>query len=139
MENLMSIQDRADVADLLARLALTLDERRFDDLRALYAPDAHVTSPRGELRGIDEIVDVVGGSSPAGVRTQHVNATIVIDVDGDRADVRSQQLVYYFHDGAAPHRTSSIDARYVAERRPQGWRLVRGRIAPLWQNPTPTD
>jgi len=134
----MSTQDRSDVIDLLARLALALDDRRYEDLRTIYAEDARTSSPRGEMAGIDEIVALVTRVGSAEERTQHVNGTTVVDVDGDRAEVHSHQLVHYFRDGAAPHRTTGIHFRYTAERRAEGWRLTRGQITPLWQNPAPS-
>lgn len=133
----MTTHDRAEIADLLARLVLALDDRRFDDLRSIYAADAHTSSPRGELHGIDEILALVRRNASGEELTQHVNGSTVIDVEGDRAEVRSHQLVHYFRAGAAPHRTTGIHFRYTAERRPEGWRLSRGLITPLWQNPTP--
>ncbi|TYB39745.1 nuclear transport factor 2 family protein [Micromonospora sp. AP08] len=125
--------DRIEVAELVARLAWALDERRFDDLRSVYAPDAETHSPRGTLRGIEDIVDVVRRTSPEEVLTQHFNTDVVVDLDGDRAEVGAHQLVYFFHEGEVPHRMAGLRTRYTAVRTPTGWRLAQAQISPLWQ------
>ncbi|MEW2378079.1 nuclear transport factor 2 family protein [Micromonospora sp. NPDC047812] len=128
------VTDRAEIAELVARLARALDERRFEDLRAVYTPDAETSSPRGALCGIDEIVDVVRRTSPEEELTQHFNTDVVVDLDGDHAEVGTHQLVYFFHRGEAPHRTAGVQAHYTAARTPTGWRFARARISPLWQH-----
>lgn len=128
------LTDRAEIAELVARLAHALDERRFDDLRAVYAPDAETDSPRGALRGVDQIIDVLRRTSPEEELTQHLTTNVLVDLDGDRAAVDSRQLVYFFRRGAAPHRSAGVQARYTAVRTPAGWRLARARISPLWQH-----
>lgn len=125
--------DRAAIAELIARLTRALDERRFDDLNAIYTPNAETSSPRGTLRGTNEIIDVLRRTSPADELTQHLNTDVLVNLDGDRAEVHTQQLVYFYRRGAAPHRTAGVQARYTATRTPVGWRLARARISPLWQ------
>ncbi|MEV0429916.1 nuclear transport factor 2 family protein [Micromonospora sp. NPDC050495] len=128
------VTDRAEIAELVARLAWALDERRFDDLRAVYAPDARTSSPRGALSGIDEIVDVLRRTSPEEDLTQHFNTDVVIDLDGDRAEIGAHQLAYFFQQGAAPHRRAGLRTRYSAVRTPAGWRLAEAHISPRWQH-----
>ncbi|TDC75806.1 nuclear transport factor 2 family protein [Micromonospora sp. KC606] len=128
------LTDRVEIAELVARLARALDERRFDDLRTVYAADAETSSPRGAHAGIDEIVDVVRRTSPEEESTQHFNTDVVVDLDGDRAEVNTHQLVYFFRRGEAPHRTAGVQARYVAVRTPAGWRFARAQICPRWQH-----
>lgn len=128
------VTDRTEIAELVARLAQALDERRFEDLRGVYAPDAETSSPRGALHGIDDIVDVLRRTSPEEESTQHLNTDVVVDLDGDHAEVGTHQLVYFFRRGEAPHRTAGVQARYTATRTPTGWRFARARISPLWQH-----
>ncbi|KKJ98520.1 nuclear transport factor 2 family protein [Micromonospora sp. HK10] len=128
------VTDRAEIAELVARLAWALDERRFDDLRTVYAPDARTSSPRGTLAGLDEIVEVLRRTSPEEELTQHLNSDVVIDLDGDRAEIGAHQLVYFYRAGAAPHRRAGVRTRYTAVRTPAGWRLAQADISPLWQH-----
>lgn len=126
--------DRVEIAELVGRLARALDGRRFEDLRTVYVPHAETSSPRGALRGIDDIVDVVRRTSPEHEATQHFNTDVVVDLDGDHADVSTHQLVYFFHQGEAPHRAAGVQARYTAVRTPAGWRFARAEISPRWQH-----
>lgn len=126
--------DRAEIAELVARLARVLDERRFDELRNVYLPDAQTSSPRGTLRGVDEIVDTLRRTSPPDELTQHFNTNVVVDLDGDRAQVSTDQLVYFFRQGEAPHETAGVDARYTAVRTPAGWRFAHAQISPRWRH-----
>lgn len=130
--------DRVEIAELVARLARALDQRRFDDLRSIYTPDAQTSSPRGELRGIDEIVEGIRRTSPVGEAIQHFNTDVVVDLDlhRDRAEVSTHQLVYFFRPGEAPYRTAGVQAGYTASRTPEGWRFSNARIVPVWQHVT---
>lgn len=124
--------DRYEIAELLSRLATVLDDRRFDDLRTVYTDDAEAVSPRGNLHGVGEIIDVLSRASRPDEQTLHINGAVVVDVDGDRAEVSSNQLVYFFAEGEAPHRFSGGRATYSAARTPDGWRLTRAHIVPRW-------
>lgn len=124
--------DRYEIAELLARLARALDERRLDDLRTVYTDDAEAVSPRGNLHGLDEIIDVLGRAARPDEQTLHINGAVVVDVDGDRAELSSNQLVYFFAEGQAPHRFSGVRATYSAARTPDGWRLTRAHVVARW-------
>ena len=127
------VTDRLEITDLVARLGRVLVERHFGELRTIYAPDAEARGPRGELRGIDEIVEVLQRTSPEEEKTQHLNTNVVVDLDGDRAEISASQLVYFFRAGQAPHRTAGVQTAYTAVRTPAGWRFAEATISPLWQ------
>jgi len=127
------LADRVEIAELVDRLARVLDERRFDDLRTIYAPAAQTQSRLGTLRGIDEIIQVVRRASSEDELAQHLNMSVVVDLDGDQAKVSASQLVYFFREGESPHRAAGLRTGYTAERTPAGWRFTRAEIAPLWQ------
>jgi hypothetical protein len=124
--------DRLDVAELFARLARVLDEHRPDDIRTVYADDVVVRSPRGELRGVEEVAAFLRRSHVDGEHTQHVTADVVVRVDGDRAQASASELVTYFRDGAAPHRRSGLRLAYSAVRTPAGWRFATGQVTLNW-------
>jgi 3-phenylpropionate/cinnamic acid dioxygenase small subunit len=127
------MSDRADITDLLARLALLLDDKRFPDLGTIYTRDAETVSPRGNLHGLDEIIEVLTRASRPAEQTLHCNGAVAVDIDGDHAEIRSNQLVYFFTEGEAPHRFSGGQATYSAARTPDGWRLTRAHIVARWQ------
>jgi hypothetical protein len=84
---LHDLTDRREIADLVSRLGLWLDEGRFDEA--------------------------------------------LIDLDGDRAAVRAN-LVVTFADDAVTSQHSKL-YRFEAVRTPDGWRLSRVEVLPVWK------
>lgn len=128
----MSIADRVEIADLVARLATLLDERRHDDAPSVHHPDAVVRSPRAELHGLDEVTAFLERSRVEGEHTQHVHGDVLVHVDGDRAEATANQLVHFYRDGAPPHRTSGPRVACTAARTASGRRFDEMRIALAW-------
>ncbi|TMR89008.1 nuclear transport factor 2 family protein [Nonomuraea basaltis] len=127
------IADRIEIADLLTRFALLLDEKRWEDAGTVFADDVAVHSPRGgELHGIDKVVDFMRQSEVEGQDAQHTTTDLLVDVDGDQAAVSANSTVYYYRDGQAPHFTGGLRQHFIAARTPAGWRLREVRITPAW-------
>ncbi|MEW9554963.1 nuclear transport factor 2 family protein [Nonomuraea sp. NPDC050783] len=127
------IADRIEIADLLTRFALLLDEKRWQDADTVFADDVAVHSPRGgELHGIDKVVDFMRRSEVEGQETQHTTTDLLVDLDGDQAAVSANSIVYYYRAGQAPHFTGGLRQHYTAARTPAGWRLREVRITPAW-------
>lgn len=123
--------DRQAVERLLTRLGHWLDGRGGDPAD-IYDPTIVVHSPRGEFRGLDDIVARVARADADPERTQHFFTDVVVDVDGDRAVARANQLVQFFLPGAPPHRTSGLRVRYELARRGDGWRLTGAEHTLAW-------
>ncbi|GAB2967513.1 hypothetical protein GCM10023080_032700 [Streptomyces pseudoechinosporeus] len=127
--------DRVEIAELFARLANLLDECRHDDAPTVYHDDIVVRSPRGgELRGFDEVTAYLKRSQVEGERTQHVHGDVLVRVDGDRAKATANQLVYFYRDGAPPHRTSGLRVACTAVRTSAGWRFSDMQITLAWMH-----
>jgi hypothetical protein len=139
------VSDRVEIAELLARLAHLLDESRrdgarpvdADDVRAVYTDDVTVHSPRGgALRGADAVTDLLRRSRVEGERTQHSNTDVLVDLDGDRAEVSANQFVHFYRDGEPPHRSSGLHLAHTAVRTPAGWRFREAWIVLAWTRET---
>ncbi len=127
--------DRVEVADLFASLADLLDEGRHDDAHRIYHADVVVRSPRGgELSGLDEVTTYLKRSQVEGEHTQHVHGDVLVQVDGDRAKATANQLVYFYRNGAPPHRTSGLRTARTAVRTPAGWRFSEMHITLVWMS-----
>ncbi|MGI5171787.1 nuclear transport factor 2 family protein [Spirillospora sp. CA-253888] len=86
------LADRLETVDLFARLALLLDEKRWEDAGTVFADDVVERSPRGdEIRGIDELAGVLRRSEIEGVHAQHITTDLLVDVDGDQAAVSARR------------------------------------------------
>jgi hypothetical protein len=127
--------DRVEIAELFARLANLLDEGRHDDAHGVYHHDVVVRSPRGgELHGLDEVTSYLKRSQVEGEHTQHVHGDVLVQVDGDRAKATANELVYFYRNGAPPHRTSGLRAACTAVRTPAGWRFSEIHITLVWMH-----
>jgi hypothetical protein len=129
-----AVQDLLDeraVSDLLSRLGRWLDGLGGDPAD-FYDPEVVARSPRGEFRGIADIVARVVPSADDPERTQHFFTDVAVRVDGDRAIVEAKQLVQFFVPGAVPHRTSGLHVRYELARRAGGWRIIEADNTLAW-------
>lgn len=126
------IADRIEIADLFSRFARLLDEQRWEDAGTVFTDDVEVDSPRIRVRGIDKVVDYMRQAEVEGQHTQHTTTDLLVNVDGDQADVSSNSIVYYYRDGQPPHQTGGLRQACVAVRTPAGWRISETRIMPAW-------
>jgi len=124
--------DRAEITDLFAHLANLLDECRHDDAGTVFHADVVAHSPRGDLHGLDQLTAFLEKSWVEGQRTQHMHGDVLVRLDGDRATATANQLVHFYRDGAAPHRTSGLRVACTAVRTPLGWRFSEMQATPAW-------
>ena len=117
-----ALADRAELADLVARHSLWIDEGRYDETDRLFTEDVVVTSPRGEARGIEALIELAHSGHDTYVRTLHNKTNLVIEVDGDTAAVRAHDIAVFVIDD----KTEAIAAAfhlYGARRTEHGWRF----------------
>lgn len=85
------VADRVEILDLIARYSSTVDRGAWEEMSALFTPDALLDfTATGGIRGSvgdhrDFNAEVLTGFAS----TQHVMGLPVIAVDGDRATARS--------------------------------------------------
>jgi 3-phenylpropionate/cinnamic acid dioxygenase small subunit len=133
MSNETMIADRFAIADLFTRFGLLLDERRWDDAGTVFADDVVVHSPRGgEMRGMDSLVDFMRNAEVEGELTQHTQFDLLVELDGDRAAVSANSVVYYFREGEPPHQIGGLRSTSTVVRTPMGWRISEQRVKPQW-------
>ena len=124
------LADRAELADLVARHSLWIDEARYDETGRLFTEDVVVTSRRGDARGTEALIAVARSRHDQYVRTMHSKSNLVIELDGDVASVRAHDLAVYILDD----KTEAVAAathRYHARRTQDGWRFDRLDVTPV--------
>lgn len=137
---LRALLDRSEIADLVARSLVAIDEGRFDDLRTIYTEDSTASAPGGQAHGRDAIVAQVSGNHTPERRSQHLVGDIVVDLDGHTAQARANVFAAFAPsapDDASPlappaQVTFGTVYRYRAVRTADGWRLSAVEISPLW-------
>jgi hypothetical protein len=130
-ENLIrDLADRAELADLVARHSVWIDESRYDETDRLFTDDVAVTSPRGEARGIEALIALVRLGHDTYARTLHNKTNVVIEVDGEVAAVRAHDIAVFVIDDKTEAVAAGIH-RYNARRTGDGWRFDRLEITPI--------
>lgn len=124
------LADRAELADLVARHSLWIDENRWNETDRLFTDDVIVTSPRGQAHGIAELLALVRKGHDAYTRTMHNKANLVIEVDGETATVRAHDLAIFVLDDTTEAIAAAIH-HYGARRTEAGWRFDRLDITPV--------
>ena len=136
-----ALLDRAAITDLITGLGRLLDESRFEDVHLVFDTSAVLPGPRGTFTGLSEIRAFFEAGADPAVRTQHLYTDVLIDVEGDQATASANAVTAFFPAGlpgpAPAHRLVGLTSRFAARRGPEGWRLTRVEVTPLWQQPAP--
>ncbi|MEJ3655911.1 nuclear transport factor 2 family protein [Actinomycetes bacterium KLBMP 9759] len=144
MTSLQQLADRSAITDLVARLGRMLDSKNFDDAHSILAPDVTVRTPGGTAGGVDAVIAQARRNHT--VRTQHMISDVLVDLDGDRADVGANLLVTFVPDSEGPEARLTLDDadvpdarltlgeryRFTAARGDDGWRLRSIEVDRVW-------
>lgn len=124
------LADRAELADLVARHSLWIDEGRYEETDRLFTADVTVTSLRGEAHGVADLVALVRAGHDRYARTLHHKANLVVEIDGDTATVRAHDVAVFVVDDTTEAIAAAVH-RYGARRTAAGWRFDRLEITPV--------
>lgn len=85
--DLRHLSDRAEITDLVCRYTRAIDTRSWDDLDAIFTPDATIdyTAMGGVTGGVADIKRYLAETMPLFSSTQHMLGLPAIDLEGDRA------------------------------------------------------
>lgn len=143
-DQLAQLSDRQAIAELIARLGLMLDEKRFDEARSVVTDDVAVQTPGGSAVGLEAVVAQARRNHA--VRTQHVISDVLIELDGDRARARANLIATFaperpgarlvIGDVEQPDSPLTLGEvyRFAAVRTADGWRLARIETERLWSD-----
>lgn len=128
MLSLQEISDRLEIQELLADYSHALDLRHLDELDNFFTEDAVIDytemgGPKGDLAAIKEFLK---GSMAIMFITQHLVGTSKMQIDGDRAEVRTichNPMVLNMGKGVARVFFCGLWYRDTMVRTPAGWRI----------------
>jgi hypothetical protein len=131
--SLAALRDRAEIGDLISRLGSCLDEHRFDDLRSLFVEDASASTQGGVATGRDAVVAQATRNHGEFEKLQHTIANVLIDLDGDRAEVRANMIAALVRTGLRPDLAFGGVYTFGLVRTAAGWRFARLAVRQVWR------
>ena len=131
MLSLQEISDRMEIADLVHRYAQIIDSKDFDLLREeIFCEDAFIdySAFGGSTGDLESTIAFLHKAMQIFPNTQHLNANIQIQLEGDRATGRV--MCFNTQEMKLPERDEHIffcGLWYVDEyrRTEKGWRIAR--------------
>jgi hypothetical protein len=135
---------RDDAADRQAVVAVTvaycwaLDGREWDRLDQVFTVDAQAELG-GWFVGIEAIKGRVRTALDPLDVSQHMIGTHEVQIDGDRATSRCYLHAQHVRAIAGDQQQLIVAGRYEDElvRTPEGWRIARRVLTPLWTSGNP--
>ena len=126
---LHDLTDRREIADLVSRLGLWLDEGRFDEAPTILTDDVTVDTPGGQAEGIERVIAQARRNHQYD-GLQHMITNVLVDLDGNHAAVRANLVATFVDDAVVEQHGERY--RFEAVRTADGWRLSRVEVRPVW-------
>jgi len=130
-----ALEDRIAIEDLVSRLGLCLDGRRYDALGSVFTADAVGVFPGITFQGLAEIEAHARRNLPQYERIQHVISNVLVEPGGDdRARVSANLVATHVHPGGDPrkHFQTGCTYRFEVVRAADGWRIARVELDVVW-------
>lgn len=101
-----------DPAQLLAHYAWAIDDRRWDDLRDVFAADVRADYEAFSCGSVDELVDRMRELHQPLDASQHLIGSVLVRPEGEDLRVRSHVLATLVKRGTSGGSTVTISAHY---------------------------
>lgn len=142
-QQVQQLVDHNEITNLVYRLGVFLDDRRFDDMRSLLVEEATVRTPGGTSEGREALIAQASRNHQPDEPTQHLITNLLVELDGDRAEVRANLVVNFAAPASrdeslpAPPRKYTLGETYHFDvvRTSEGWRFSRVEARPVWISP----
>ena len=135
--NSQELADRLAIHELLARYCHAIDQHRWSDLRALFADDARVdfTAFGGPIGDADMLIAFLRPVVEGLAGSYHSTGSIMCDLDGNRASVRSAAHVVMSSkgsDGREQHDHIGLWYEDELSCTSKGWRFAKRTQKRAW-------
>lgn len=132
-DRLRALEDRVAIEALLVRYADAVDGRDEAALAGCFTADAHAS--------FGGVVTTGGGQAIAGfllstlgpAASTHIVSNAIVEIDGDRAAVRSRAVVYGVRGEPEQLRLRGVTYDDLCVRTSAGWRIARRVHSAQWE------
>lgn len=133
MENRPTLEDRADIIDLLTEFTGCLDEHRFTDLPKLFTSSGGLRFGERKIRGAENLSTIPEADLTRYHLTQHLVSNHAITVTGDTATLRASAIGTHVIEPGQPSKVAMIGGRYDCDliRVDGEWKFET--ISPMYQ------
>jgi hypothetical protein len=130
---LEELEERNAVLDLINRLRVYLDEKRFDDARSVFTEDA--VGPFGDV-GVDALAARSRENHGPFEGLWHIIGNVIVELDGDRATASAAVVGTHVERADAPEIHFDGGSFYDLDlvRTPAGWRISRLGLKEIWRS-----
>lgn len=137
--SLRAMVDRDEITRLVFRLGYALDAGDAEQLHDLFVEDATARTPGGTAEGVEAVVAQAARNHRPEDGIQHRVSNVLVDLDGDRATVRSNLVVTFARREPVADRPVTLGEVYgfEARRTADGWRLASVVVEPVWASRSP--
>jgi hypothetical protein len=140
--SLKQISDRLEVEDVLTRYCYAVDDRDWSAYRAIFTPDAVIddTVSGGVKSGVEEHISYMKRALSKIVMSQHAVSTILVDINGNEAQVRAHcscPMVLDLGNGSTQVFFQGLWYRDRLIRTSQGWRIKHLLEEGYWKHNVP--
>ena len=131
--------DEKAIIDLTIAYTWALDERRFDDLRTIFAADATAELAGVRCDGLEAIIARIRGALMKVDASQHVISNQQVRVDGDTATCRCYLVGQHIKRGLPGGEHFIMSGTYSDRlaRTADGWRITERSLEILWTEGNP--
>ncbi|MFI9503178.1 nuclear transport factor 2 family protein [Nocardia sp. NPDC052566] len=129
MTEISTVADRLAIIDVITRMFVYCDQKRWDDLLPeVFTEKVDFDGGFGGPVGVRPTVDIVGDWRTGLDRIDaihHQSGNHLIDLRGDAADVHADSIAVHVKNDAVNGRTRTFVGSYSlgVERTPAGWRI----------------
>ena len=136
MDGLQLLLDERAVRQVMLRYARGVDDRNWDQVRSVFAPDAFIAGTG--FSGVrDEYLEpLFAGVAAYGV-TMHTIGNQVVEIDGDTAYTETDLIARHYGDTEGRQESLTLGVRYHDHLRRDGdsWVVTRREVRKLWSRP----
>jgi len=117
---------------VIPRIFAAIDDHRFDDLAAFYTPEVQADTAVGHITGREQLVATLRAIHEPVAVLQHLVTGVIVDPDGDDADVRANVVATFCDEERRPILEGASVWRGRLRRSDDDWQVSEFSLDLVW-------